>query len=421
MKSKVICFASAKGGTGKTITSASLAKFLAALDKRVLLIDMDAATNGLSLFYLEKLIEAKKIFEKENRSANGIYEALETGMPVSFSIEEMIDLIPATYEMKQTVCISDDNEYVFRDIIKNTLNKYCDNYNYIIIDTQAGTDKYTQIAIENSDEVVIVSEYDPISAQGVERFKRLFSDILPPDKIWILFNKILPEFSKSLGEFLGIARYLSPIPWDADVVRALARRRLAIDTVMGNDYTLAIMQTASSLFGENLKEEIYNWRQDKEEMLREPVRKQLEDIDIEIESVEKARIKTEYQIRNLREGWKMGLLAATAVLSALSALISFVFNYYDKYWFYYDIQWLYYNTPAGKIFVYTMIISITVIIIITYQYFLKNRRQGREMVLEGQISRLNLELAILKERRRKYGTLAESDLKDLLKEYKNKY
>ena len=60
MTAKVICFASAKGGSGKTVISASLAKFLAAVGKKVLLVDMDAATNGLSLLYLDELVNARK-------------------------------------------------------------------------------------------------------------------------------------------------------------------------------------------------------------------------------------------------------------------------------------------------------------------------------------------------------------------------
>ena len=52
MSANVICFASAKGGAGKTVVTATVGTFLAALGKRVLIIDTDAATNGLTLFYI---------------------------------------------------------------------------------------------------------------------------------------------------------------------------------------------------------------------------------------------------------------------------------------------------------------------------------------------------------------------------------
>ena len=54
MSARVICFASAKGGSGKTVITATIGSFLAALGKRVLLIDTDAATNGLTLLISRK-------------------------------------------------------------------------------------------------------------------------------------------------------------------------------------------------------------------------------------------------------------------------------------------------------------------------------------------------------------------------------
>ncbi|MBF0611027.1 MAG: ParA family protein [Magnetococcales bacterium] len=53
MTAQVICFASAKGGAGKTILTASFGSFLADLKKKVLLIDCDWSTHGLTLLYLE--------------------------------------------------------------------------------------------------------------------------------------------------------------------------------------------------------------------------------------------------------------------------------------------------------------------------------------------------------------------------------
>ena len=336
MRSKVICFASAKGGSGKTIISAALAKFLAGLGKKVLIVDTDAATNGLSLFYLEELVNARKhlgeedvylfswdnvpgddskrllrslrddldigwvenvkidksgdgknirIFKGENSVeimldenkekatlkisdgrihdlkvkiengklnlydktfACGIFETQGGKLATPFKIDESTDMIPTTYVIKQTEGVSQDE---FKRSISKALSAFQDKYDYIILDAQAGSDIYAKIAIENADKIVVVSEYDPISAEGVDRLRHLFPEALSYDKTWILFNKVLPEFSKSLGDFLSVGRYLSPIPWDAEVVRAFARRRLAIDMDRGNDYALAIMQTAYSLLG----------------------------------------------------------------------------------------------------------------------------------------------------------------------------
>src|SRR5262249_2653700 len=88
----------------------------------------------------------------------------------------------------------------------------------------------------------------------------LFSDVMGPSSTWTLFNKVLPEFASSIGEGLSVARYLAPIPWDADVVRAFVRRDLAIDMQAPNPYTLAISQIAYALFPDETGNAIEAWR-----------------------------------------------------------------------------------------------------------------------------------------------------------------
>lgn len=407
MTSKVICFASAKGGTGKTITSASLAKFLGALGKNVLLIDMDAATNGLSLFYLEKLVNAKIDFVNEGISPFGIFEATEVQLPTPFGIYEAVDMIPATYEMEQKQYMQEDNA---RRLISKILRGFRDEYNFIILDTHAGTNIYTKIAIENADEIVIVSEYDPISAEGVERFKRLFSDVLPPEKTWILFNKILPEFAKSLGEFLDIARYLSPIPWDAEVVRALARRRLAVDMEKGSDYTLAIMQTASTLLGEEIERKINIWKKNKEKLLREPALSELKAIEREMLLIEEARSNTDYNLRKLRTRVRdlyQTVVISIAIITLLSlALLQIEYPYLSLSEIFYQF--------SERMALPLLMGGLLSYIWVSYIYEKKLRK--KEKILQGESKILELKLENLKERRKKYVTLVESDLEALHKE-----
>ncbi len=88
-----------------------------------------------------------------------------------------------------------------------------------------------------SDEVIIVSEYDPVSAAGVERLKGLLREDLTIDRTWILLNKLLPDFVQSFTDFLEVVKYPNPIPWDAEVVKAYARRKLALDLNYGNNHT----------------------------------------------------------------------------------------------------------------------------------------------------------------------------------------
>ena len=60
MTANAICFASSKGGSGKTTVTATLATFLNETGKRVLMVDCDEGTHGLTLMYLNEVNENRK-------------------------------------------------------------------------------------------------------------------------------------------------------------------------------------------------------------------------------------------------------------------------------------------------------------------------------------------------------------------------
>jgi cellulose biosynthesis protein BcsQ len=401
MFSKIICFVSAKGGTGKTTTSASVAKLLATLGKEVLLIDMDAATNGLSLFFLDKLVQQKQLYKEEEKTAFGLFEASEINPLTTLPIDVSLDFLPAVYEMKQIKCLADESQ--FESMFSKTLNGFKSLYNYIIIDTQAGTETYTKIAMELADIVVIVSEFDPISIEGVERFKRLFSEALSPEKTWILINKILPEFTNSLSGILELAKYLPPIPWDADVVRALSRRKSALDTENGNAYTLAILQVVSSLLGDEVKDEIDKWKLEKEDRIKEPVLKQLDEIESKINSLEKVRIDIDYKMRGRQRFPKFALealIAITAMFISALTLIVFYTNRYPSELF---------NNKFYSIAIGFMLCAII------FTIYVSRRFEEEAKLLEQNSRYITRKINSLQEDYRKYNTMSKSDLNELIK------
>jgi hypothetical protein len=138
--------------------------------------------------------------------------------------------------------------------------------------------------LENELAFLIVAEYDPLSAAGIERLKGLMPQDLTYERTWILLNKVLPEFAKNFSDFLEVVRYLSPIPWDSEVVRAYARRRLAIDVDNGNAFTLTIMQVVKVLFT-GIEEEIDQWASARAEMIKRPIDEQYQDLEKEFASI----------------------------------------------------------------------------------------------------------------------------------------
>src|ERR1700733_10592194 len=141
MKATVISMASAKGGSGKTIITATFASFLSSLGKRVLMVDTDAATNGLSLFYI-KAVSEEAIRIKE--SAVGLFEGIDNDYPVHFiEIAPNLCLLPSTYEFKNTEAADLSG---FQSVLQSLVLRYRDEFDFIFLDAQAGSDAFAQIA-----------------------------------------------------------------------------------------------------------------------------------------------------------------------------------------------------------------------------------------------------------------------------------
>jgi len=307
--------ASAKGGSGKTSLAATFATFLSRLEKKVLLIDADFATNGLTLLFLKEVRVKSELIFSTGRAPASLNEALLSCEECDLiELSENLHLIPASFNLQASaLSVTDSTRKNFKDL----LSPLRETYDYIFIDAQAGADDMGQIAMNRgvSDEVVIVSEYDPMSAAGVERLKGMLREDLTYDRTWVLLNKILPEFAKSFSDFLEVAKYLSPVPWDAEVVRAYTRRRLAIDTETGNQHTLSVLQTLKGLCGESIQKEISTWVQTRAAVIRQPLEKQYSDAETEMAFLIRAKSRIQQKALVLQ------LASRIFVVTAITSMV----------------------------------------------------------------------------------------------------
>jgi cellulose biosynthesis protein BcsQ len=333
LTSKTICFASAKGGTGKTVLSASLGKFLGILNKKVLLIDTDAATNGLTLFYLDKITGAKTASKEKENKLIGIFESQNGVLATPIKLENNVDFVPATFILSQTDTADSGKLEVALTQVIEALGK---KYDYVILDAEAGSDIYAEVAIQIADQVIIVSEYDPISAAGVDRMKSIFAKIMPFEKRWLLYNKVLPEFAKELGKTRLAEKYLPPIPWDAEVVRAFSERTLALDTENGNEHTLAIVRMINAFLGEEIKVELENWQKEKSDSIRKPIQELKEETEVQMTALEKAIVENEYKIRDLGRSVTRRIIIEIAILLLGASYAAIIAEFYGflQVWFY---------------------------------------------------------------------------------------
>jgi septum site-determining protein MinD len=324
MNAKIICLASAKGGSGKTGLSATLGAFLSKLGKRVLLIDSDFATCGLTLLYIKEVQVAAELVLSKSAQPSGLAEVLSSTGAIRIDrvvIGEELDLLPVSFNLVvPDAAIGDETRHRFAILLSHLREEY----DFIFIDSQAGADRMARISMDRaiSDEVIIVTEYDPMSAAGVERLKAALREDLTYDRTWILLNKILPEFVKSFSDFLSVAKYLSPIPWNAEVVRSYARRNLAINSEAGADYTLSIIQLVKGLLGDSIKKELSEWIESRAAAIRQPIEEQYHDAEIELKSILLSQYEIEQTRRKRRILGNTILFGFAIVVTAGTALIT---------------------------------------------------------------------------------------------------
>ncbi|MHA1360818.1 MAG: MinD/ParA family ATP-binding protein, partial [Candidatus Helarchaeota archaeon] len=291
------------------------------------LIDNDAVTKGLTLFYRKEVMTQAEIAIAEKRKPKGIYEyMISRGNLEIVKLKNGVHLLPTSYEFDGESLTVRDFDSTFKSF-ENLLSELKDDYQYIFIDTQAGLNFYTQVAInrEISHEVVIISEYDPMSAAGVEYMKGQLREDLTYARTWVLLNKMIPDFVKSFSDFLEVAKYPSPIPWNEEVVRAYARRRLALDLEKGNEYTLAIMQTLKVLLREEISKEIEDWAKERALALRQPIETQYKNVEAELNALDKEKYKLE------RSATRRRLYLSLAASSLFIIMFYVVYTFFNEF------------------------------------------------------------------------------------------
>ncbi len=155
--SKVIVIASGKGGTGKSTVSVGLSVALVKLNKKVLLVDCDSGMRGVDLMLG---IEKELVYDVSDAVGGGCDKT--AAIYVTKNIFGL-HMMPAA--------LSADDE-VSPSVLKQLINDIKDDYDYIIIDSPAGTGSGFEAGAAAADMSLIVINPEPTSVRGCLNIRR---------------------------------------------------------------------------------------------------------------------------------------------------------------------------------------------------------------------------------------------------------
>jgi chromosome partitioning protein len=157
--SKTIAIANQKGGVGKTTSSVNIAASLAALEKNVLLIDMDPQSNASTGLGFDTKELDNTIYEVLIDEINPNDAILKTEMPFLDLLPSHINLVGAEIEL-----VNAENR---ESALKNIISKINKNYDYIVIDCPPSLGLLTLNSLTAANSVLIPVQCEYYALDGL--------------------------------------------------------------------------------------------------------------------------------------------------------------------------------------------------------------------------------------------------------------
>ncbi len=206
---QVIVIASGKGGTGKTTVCAGLSIALAKQNNRVLVIDSDSGMRGVDIMLG---ITDDLVYDISDIISGGC------------TMDQAIYKPDGEYELYCVAAPNNPDDEVSPSLLKEFIEKVKADFDYILIDSPAGTGSGFEAAAVAADRAIVVVNTEPTSIRGAQNIKNRLLDLKITD-IRLVINRfdkdrfIQTDIYKDLDEIIdesGI-RLIALIPEDIKI------------------------------------------------------------------------------------------------------------------------------------------------------------------------------------------------------------